>query len=559
MAKPLHVRGGVSQARRLLNHALATLRSPRIRGRAGWTLAIFAAVIALAVLLSFFLDEPLRRYVEQQMNARLTGYRVSIGALSFHPIGLSLTLTDLVFVQESNPDPPVATIPRLDASVQWKALLSASLVANFGLDRPKLHVNIRQLRKEAADPQPVTEKGWQEAFQAIYPLKINEFKIVNGEVTYVDDGPFPPLEVTAVNFVADNIRNIRSKERDYPSAVHLDAVVFKTGKVTVDGHADFLAEPHLGIKGDVALEGIELDYFKAITSKYNVSVKNGVLSAKGLVEYAPTIKVVDLEHATVRQVHVEYAHTPARKGVVQEATAKTAQKAAQVSDEPDLLLRAKELKVVDSTVGFVNRAAAPAYRAFLTETNLTMSNFSNQRTEGGTVAKLNGKFMGSGSTVVTATFRPDKRGPDFDLDLRLENTDMRTMNDILRAHGKFDVAGGRFSLFSEISVKKQRIEGYVKPLFSGLDVYDPEQDREKGLARKLYEKVVEGVTKVLKNAPRQEVATVATISGPIEDADANTLEVIVKLIQNAFFKAIMPGFEREVRGLGGRPARAEGS
>jgi hypothetical protein len=45
------------------------------------------------------------------------------------------------------------------------------------------------------------------------------------------------------------------------------------------------------------------------------------------------------------------------------------------------------------------------------------------------------------------------------------------------------------------------------------------------------------------------VATVVTISGPIERADANTIEVVLKLIQNAFFKAILPGFEREVRGL----------
>jgi Domain of Unknown Function (DUF748) len=550
---------GVGRARSFLDTVVATLRRPRIRGRAGWTLAILVAVIAVGVLLSFLLDEPLRRYVEGKMNAQLTGYRVSIGALSFHPVGLSLTLTDLVFVQEANPDPPVAHIARLDASVQWKALLSARLVANFALERPKLHVNLPQLRKEAADPQPVTDKGWQEAFQAIYPLKINEFTIVNGEVTYIDDGPFPPLEVTAVNFVADNIRNIRSKEREYPSAVHLDAVVFKTGKIIVDGHADFLAEPHLGIKGDVTLDAIELDYFKAITTKYNVTVNRGLLSARGVVEYAPTIKVVDLENATIRQVGIEYAHAPARKGVVQEAAAKTAQKAKEVSDEPDLLLRAKEVKVVDSTVGFVNRAQTPAYRVFLTEANLTVTNFSNQRAEGAAVAKLNGKFMGSGPTAAVATFRSDKKGPDFDLELRLENTDMRTMNDILRAYANFDVTAGRFSLFSQLSVKNQRVEGYVKPLFSGLDIYHPEQDREKGLARKLYEKVVEGVSKVLKNVPREEVATVATISGPIDGAAANTLEVIVKLIQNAFFKAIMPGFEREVRGLGGRRTRPEGS
>jgi hypothetical protein len=210
-------------------------------------------------------------------------------------------------------------------------------------------------------------------------------------------------------------------------------------------------------------------------------------------------------------------------------------------------------------VGFVNKAATPPYRVFLTDTNLTVSNFSNQRAEGTAVARLNGKFMGSGSTVVTATFRPERRGPDFDLHVSVENTDLRTMNDLLRAYGNFDVTAGKFSVFSEITVRHQRVEGYVKPLFSELDVYDPGQDREKGAARKLYEKVVEGVSRVLKNVPREEVATVATISGPIESADANTIEAIVKLIQNAFFKAILPGFEREVRGLSGRRVRLENS
>lgn len=231
-------------------------------------------------------------------------------------------------------------------------------MANFALDRPKLYVNLGHLRAEAADPRPVAKHGWQEAFQAIYPLKINRFTIANGEATYVDDGPFEPLELSAINLVADNIRNIRSRERDYPSAVHLDAVVFKKGKVTIDGHADFLAEPHLGIKADVALDQIELDYFKPLTRRYNVAVNKGVLSASGLVEYAPSIKVVDLEEATIRGVQVEYTHTPAQKGVVQAATAKTVEAAREASNDPGLLLRAKEMRVVDSTVGFVKTRPA---------------------------------------------------------------------------------------------------------------------------------------------------------------------------------------------------------
>jgi hypothetical protein len=518
----------------------------RLGRRTRWTFAILAGVIALAVLLSFLIDEPLRRSVEGQMNARLTGYSVSIGKLTFHPIGLSLTLFDLVFTQQANPEPPVGRIPRLHASVHWRALLSGKLVADFALDRPKLYVNLAHLRAEAADPEPVAKHGWQEAFQAIYPLKINRFRIRNGEATYVDDGPFEPLELSAINLVADNIRNIRSRERDYPSGIHVDAVVFKRGKVTIDGHADFLAEPHVGIKADVALDQIELDYFKPVTRRYNVAVNKGVLSASGLVEYAPTIKVVDLEQATIRGVQVEYTHTPAEKGVVQAATAKTVTAAREASNDPGLLVRAKEMRVVDSTVGFVNKAVKPPYRVFISHASLTLSNFSNQLADGVMVAKLTGTFMGSGDAAVTARFRPEKKGPDFDLSMSLENTDLRTLNDVLRAYGKFDVAAGTFSLFSELKVKDNRVEGYVKPLFSNLDVYDPAQDRDKSLGRKLYEKVVEGASKLLKNAPRKEVATVATISGPVEDVKAHTVEVVVKLLQNAFFKAILPGFDEQV-------------
>jgi hypothetical protein len=83
-------------------------------------------------------------------------------------------------------------------------------------------------------------------------------------------------------------------------------------------------------------------------------------------------------------------------------------------------------------------------------------------------------------------------------------------------------------------------------------VYDPVQDRDKSLARKLYEKVVEGASKLLKNAPRKEVPTVASIFGPVEDVMAHTVEVVVKLLQNAFFKAILPGFDEQVRLTGRR-------
>ena len=155
----------------MANRSLQHILRWRPSRRTGIALAALAALVVLAFALSFLLDEPLRRTVERQMNARLKGYSVALGKVSFHPVGLSLTLYDVVFTQTAHPDPPVARIPRLEAGVQWRALLSAKLVANFTIDRPQLHVDLEHLRKEAEDPEPVTKKGWQEAFQADLPAQ----------------------------------------------------------------------------------------------------------------------------------------------------------------------------------------------------------------------------------------------------------------------------------------------------------------------------------------------------------------------------------------------------
>jgi hypothetical protein len=153
--------------------------------------------------------------------------------------------------------------------------------------------------------------------------------------------------------------------------------------------------------------------------------------------------------------------------------------------------------------------------------------------------------MGSGNTLVKATFRPEVKGPDFDLDARVENTDLRALNDVLRAYAKIDVADGIFSVYTEVKVKNDYVTGYVKPLFRDLQVYSPEQDKDKAFSAKVKEKVISGVAKLLRNRPRKEVATVADISGPVGDTKTDTLHAVLRLIENAFFKAILPGFERQ--------------
>jgi Domain of Unknown Function (DUF748) len=129
---------------------------------------------------------------------------------------------------------------------------------------------------------------------------------------------------------------------------------------------------------------------------------------------------------------------PAQTAVVEQRRVQQVKRVArEVSNAPGLLLRADQLRLVKGTLRFVNRAARPEYRLFLDGAEVHVHNFSNQLTEGTAAAKVTGKFMGSGQTLVGASFRPETQGPDFALAASIENTDMRALNQLLRATGSW--------------------------------------------------------------------------------------------------------------------------
>lgn len=366
-------------------------------------------------------------------------------------------------------------------------------------------------------------------------------------MTYLDEGPYKPLRLSSLSFEARNIRNIRAPERTYPSELRLSGIVFDAGRIMLDGNANFLAKPHPGLKVTLTLEGMDLSYFEPVLRRAHLSAKKGTLSTHGLLEYAPAGTILNLTYLTLQGAALDYIHS-ARTAEEEKAKAeKAGEKAKELSNKPATLLKINQLNIAKSSFGFVNRATGPGYRVFIDDLEMSLKNFSNHFSEGPASLLLSGKFMGSGATRVSGTFRPEKKGPDFSLTIAIKDTEMKAMNNIFRAYGKFDVVAGLFSFYSELNVQNRTVRGYLKPLFRDMKVYDRRQDKEKNLFRKLYEMLVGGVANLLENEPREEVATKADIAGRIEDPETDTLEVIIRLIQNAFFRAILPGFEREIR------------
>ena len=511
-----------------------------------WLALTLGVFILLVVAGLGFVNRELPAFIERALNAHVEGYRFTVGQATLSP-KLSLEIRQLTMMQIDHPDPPVAEIPQWVLSIQWSQIFSGVLVSDYVISRPTLHITLPQAKQELHEEVPIHEKGWREAVYSFYPIKINEFKIEDADVTYVDQDASKPLHFTHLNLLTGNIRNIRSPNHAYPSDLNLDGNIFDSGRILMKGHANFLAEPHAGIDADMALQHVALEPLLPVTGRYNVQVRGGVLSADGHLEYTAegeteaTLKTLTIEHARVDYVHT--SETTAKETQMGQATVKTAKK---LQNKPNTLIRIDRGAISNSDFGFVNEAAKPPYRVFLSNGALQLENISNHLSEGSGTVTLTGAFMGSGDTIVSGTFRPETKSPDCDLNIKIERTQMRAMNDLLRAYGNFDVTAGRFSLYSELSVKNGRVEGYIKPLFRDLKVYDARQDKEKSLFHKLYEGLVGGVARLLENKPREEVATRTDVSGALENPQTSTWQTVVNLVKNAFFKAFLPGFEKEV-------------
>jgi Domain of Unknown Function (DUF748) len=511
------------------------------------TIGILVVLCVVLGVVVAFLDEPLRLYAERAFNRRVAGYTLTIGKLDFHPIGLSVDFENVRLIQNEHPEPPVVDLPRWVASIHWRALLHGHLVSDHRLERPVLRITRPQMKTEAQDETPLEDRGWQEAVLAVYPFKVDVFTMIDADITYRDNPRSKPLHLDTLIVQAENIRNVQFNDRTYPSTIHLDGRVFDSGRITMDGAANFLAEPHVGLNVDVDLEQIQLEDIVPITGRVNIQLRKGVLSTKGHIEYSSVIKQAILSTLMLEDVRVDYVHSAQTAEAEKNVAETTAQTAETLRNHPEWLLRIDQAKILNSELGFVNEAVTPHYRVYLTDANIGLDNFSNQLREGTAYIKVTGKFMGSGLTQVSATLRPELDSPDFDLQMRMVKTKMRSLNDVLRAYGDFDVVNGVFSFFTELTVKNGSIDGYVKPLFKDVDVYDTKQDQEKGLVQQLYEGVVGGTMTVLENRSRNEVATQAELSGPVKRPRMSTWQVIVRLIQNAFFKAILPGFQREAK------------
>ena len=115
------------------------------------------------------------------MNEKLVGHHTSLSHAHIQLLSLTLILDGLIVKQDAHPTPPVADLPKVEFNIHWREVCRRHIVGQVLLTHPHAHINLIQLRSEKADPVRLSQKGWQDALEAIYPFKINLFRVQNGE------------------------------------------------------------------------------------------------------------------------------------------------------------------------------------------------------------------------------------------------------------------------------------------------------------------------------------------------------------------------------------------
>lgn len=508
-------------------------------------IGIFGFLLLISGITLFFIDAPLRGYIESQLNRSLTGYSVELEGVDFHPLNFSIDFQNLILRQETYPDPPLLKIPSWTASLQWKELLKMEIVSDHEIVGPELILDFIQAKKEVEDATPIEDRGWQQALFALYPVTINSLHLKDGFLSYSDRTGGSPMEVNNIQLSAENIQNIHSPDGEYPSNIELEGTVHGTGRLHLAGKANFLAEPFPGVSVDFVLKHVQLEPFVPVASLVNVRIHSGNINGEGHFEYSPwrkEAKVTKLEAENPSLDYWENGKSVSLQQIKPQDSKKEAHDAVSVKEKPFRIV-IEQAEVKNGEFSYVNQSTQPPYKIFVNHVDLHIGALGRSITDKMSEFSFSGKFMGSGNTTIQGDFRPEIQKPDFAIKLQIEKTEMKTLNKVFKAYGGFDVVKGKFSIFSELSVHEGQVKGYIKPFFENPEIYDFEQDKTDNLFIQMYEGFIGIFASILEEDTQDQVATKTDVSGNIKNMNVDSWELLGNLIRNAFIDALKPALE----------------
>ncbi len=183
----------------------------------------------------------------------------------------------------------------------------------------------------------------------------------------------------------------------------------------------------------------------------------------------------------------------------------------------------------------------------VTDINLEAKNLKNTASKKQMPSSftLNAQLEKSGKISSKGRFNALKKEPVFDGSFKLEDFNLREVNDYLRVYGPVTFTRGTFNVYSEVATKEGRVAGYVKPFLKKADFIKNNENFISG--KHLLLEVTGGMTNVLLRASKDgSAATQVDFEGPLKKPNVETKDAIMSALSNAFREPLKQKVDHDI-------------
>jgi hypothetical protein len=254
-----------------------------------------------------------------------------------------------------------------------------------------------------------------------------------------------------------------------------------------------------------------------------------------------------MHHALVGKVRVDRAEINFAKGKTKEEDQTSIDKSWTQVVEDLFPFKIDKFELVDSAVFFHDFGTKPKVELYVTNCHVVCSNITNSRSstnELPTPFQLTGVTLGGGKVAVSGRVNPFTESPRFDVDAKLENTDLTAFNDFFRAYANVDIKRGTLQFYTEMAAADGKFKGYVKPLLQDLKIVDLKDAKHP--LKFFWETFIAGVVKLFTNQKKDQFGSRIPLEGTIENPKAGIIPAIGSVLHNAFVKALSPRVEGDI-------------
>lgn len=196
-----------------------------------------AVIVVLIIALRIALPYIILNVVNKKL-ADLDGYTGHVDDIDLNLYRGAYVIKDLTvkLVEDSVPVPFV-DLDKMDISVEWKALLQGSFVAEVILDG--LQVNFVSGKGDAAT-QTGEGVDWRQQVKDLVPIKVNRFEIMNSEIHYRDFSRQPVVDVymDELYVLVTNLTNSEDLSETLVSDLTVHAAIMSGAPLDINGKID---------------------------------------------------------------------------------------------------------------------------------------------------------------------------------------------------------------------------------------------------------------------------------------------------------------------------------